>query len=72
MIKNLLFGLGLMSLALASGCATGGNGVIPPQPSVAVSITSPSNAKSTSCNLLRASFDAHIHSLKLNEYGGWR
>jgi len=43
MIKNLLFAVALMSLALASGCAKGGNGVIPPQPSVAVTITSPAN-----------------------------
>ncbi|MGA8538988.1 MAG: hypothetical protein WB566_05780, partial [Terriglobales bacterium] len=43
MIKNFLFGLGLLSLALASGCAKGGNGVVPPQPSVDVSISSPTN-----------------------------
>jgi hypothetical protein len=43
MIKNFLFGLGLLSLALASGCAKGGNGVVPPQPSIDVSITSPQN-----------------------------
>lgn len=43
MIKNLLFAVALMSLALAGGCAKGGNGVIPPQPSVVVTITSPVN-----------------------------
>jgi hypothetical protein len=43
MIKNLLFAIALMSLALASGCAKGGNGVVPPQPTVTVTITSPSN-----------------------------
>ena len=29
MTKNLLFAMALMSLALAGGCAKGGNGIIP-------------------------------------------
>ncbi|HMD16182.1 MAG TPA: hypothetical protein VKH18_05895 [Terriglobales bacterium] len=45
-IKNLLFAAALLSLALAGGCATGGNGVVPPQPAVNVTITSPANANS--------------------------
>jgi len=44
MIKNLLFAAALLSLALAGGCATGGNGVVPPQPAVTVTITSPADA----------------------------
>ncbi len=44
MIKNLLFTAALLSLALTGGCATGGNGVVPPQPAVTVTITSPANA----------------------------
>lgn len=44
MIKNCLFTVALASLALAGGCAKGGNGVVPPPPSVDVSITSPANA----------------------------
>lgn len=44
MIKTLLFTVALMSLALATGCAKGGNGVVPPQPAVTVKITSPSNS----------------------------
>jgi len=43
MIKNCLFTVALASLALAGGCAKGGNGVVPPPPSVDVTITSPSN-----------------------------
>ena len=41
MIKNCLFALALASLALAGGCAKGGNGIVPPPPSVTVTITSP-------------------------------
>ena len=41
MIKNCLFAVALASLALAGGCAKGGNGIVPPPPSVAVSITTP-------------------------------
>ncbi len=29
MIKNLLFAMAVLSLALAGGCAKGGNGIIP-------------------------------------------
>ena len=36
MIKNCLFAAALASLALAGGCAKGGNGVVPPPPSVTV------------------------------------
>ena len=43
MMKNLLFSVGLLSLLLAGGCAKGGNGIVPPSPSVVVSITSPEN-----------------------------
>ena len=41
MIKNCLFAMALLSLALAGGCAKGGNGVPPPQPTVDVTISSP-------------------------------
>jgi hypothetical protein len=44
MIKNCLFGMALLSLALASGCAKGGNGIVPPSPGVSVSVTSPADA----------------------------
>ncbi len=47
MIKNCLFAMALASLALAGGCATGGNGIVPPQPSVAVTITSPADVANT-------------------------
>ena len=43
MIKNCLFAVALLSLALAGGCAKGGNGVVPPPPAIDVSITSPKN-----------------------------
>ncbi|MGA2356703.1 MAG: hypothetical protein ABSG02_19590 [Terriglobales bacterium] len=43
MIKNLLFVAALFSLALASGCAKGGNGISPQSPSIDVTITSPAN-----------------------------
>jgi hypothetical protein len=43
MTRNFLLAMALLSLALAGGCAKGGNGIIPPSPSVAVTITSPSN-----------------------------
>jgi hypothetical protein len=43
MIKNLLFAAAVMSLALASGCAKGGNGVVTPPPAIAVTITTPTN-----------------------------
>jgi len=43
MIKNCLFAMALLSLALAGGCAKGGNGVPPPQPTVDVTISSPKN-----------------------------
>jgi hypothetical protein len=36
MKKNCLFTMALLSLALAVSCAKGGNGVVPPQPSVTV------------------------------------
>ena len=42
-IKNCLFAVALMSLALASGCAKGGNGVVPPPVTIEVAITSPTN-----------------------------
>src|SRR6202158_3027071 len=45
-IKNCLFAMALLSLALAGGCAKGGNGVPPPQPTVDVTITSPKNDNS--------------------------
>jgi len=41
MIKKCLFAVGLLSLALAGGCAKGGNGAPPPPPTIDVSITSP-------------------------------
>jgi hypothetical protein len=41
MIKNSLFAVALLSLALAGGCAKGGNGTGPPPATVDVSITSP-------------------------------
>ncbi len=40
MIKNLVFAAALLSLALAGGCATGGNGKIPPP--VTVTVATPS------------------------------
>jgi hypothetical protein len=43
MIKNCLFAVALLSLALAGGCAKGGNGVVPPPPAIDVAITSPKN-----------------------------
>ncbi len=43
MIKNCLFAVALASLALAGGCAKGGNGIPPQQPSVTVTITTPAN-----------------------------
>ena len=46
MIKKCLFAVGLLSLALASGCAKGGNGVPPPPPTIEVTITSPKNVNS--------------------------
>src|SRR6202521_86496 len=46
MIKNCLFAMALLSLALAGGCAKGGNGVPPPQPTVDVTISSPQNVNS--------------------------
>jgi hypothetical protein len=36
MMKNFLLAVALLSLALASGCATGGNGIVPPQTTVTV------------------------------------
>jgi hypothetical protein len=36
MLKNCLLAVALLTLALASGCAKGGNGVVPPTPTVAV------------------------------------
>lgn len=44
MIKNCLFAMALLCLALASGCAKGGNGIVPPSPGVSVSVTSPADA----------------------------
>jgi hypothetical protein len=41
MMRNCLFVAALLSLALAGGCAKGGNGIPPLQPSVTVSITTP-------------------------------
>jgi hypothetical protein len=41
MIKKCLFAIALLSLALAVGCAKGGNGIPPVMPSVAVSIVGP-------------------------------
>src|ERR1700687_6153115 len=45
-IKNCLFAMALLSLALAGGCAKGGNGVPPPQPTRDVTITSPKSVNS--------------------------
>jgi hypothetical protein len=42
MMKTFLFAVALASLALVGGCAKGGNGVVPPSPSIDVAITSPS------------------------------
>jgi hypothetical protein len=47
MIKNSLFAVALASLALANGCAKGGNGTGPPPATVDVSITSPSNVSAS-------------------------
>ncbi len=47
MIKNCLFAVALASLALAGGCAKGGNGIVPPPPSVDVTITSPAEVANT-------------------------
>ena len=47
MIKNCLFAVALLSLALAGGCAKGGNGVVPPPITIDVTITSPSNVNPT-------------------------
>src|ERR1700692_119673 len=44
MIKHLLFVIALLSLALAGGCAKGGNGVVTRPVTVDVAITSPVNA----------------------------
>jgi hypothetical protein len=41
MIKNCLFAVALLSLALAGGCAKGGNGTAPPPITIDVTITSP-------------------------------
>ncbi len=41
MINNFLFAVALLSLALAVGCAKGGNGIVPPPPSIDVTITIP-------------------------------
>jgi hypothetical protein len=46
MIKNCLFAVALLSLALAGGCAKGGNGVVPPPPAIDVTVTSPPNVNS--------------------------
>jgi hypothetical protein len=46
MIKNCLFAMALLSLALAGGCAKGGNGIVPPPPAIDVAITSPKNVNS--------------------------
>ena len=43
MMKTFLFAAALASLALAGGCATGGNGTHPPPVTIDVAITSPSN-----------------------------
>jgi len=43
MMKNLLFAMALLSLALAGGCAKGGNGVVTVPITIDVAITSPSN-----------------------------
>jgi len=42
-IKNCLFAAALLSLALAGGCAKGGNGVVPPPPAIDVTVSSPKN-----------------------------
>ena len=41
MIKNCLFAMALLSLALAGGCAKGGNGVVPPPPAIDITVSSP-------------------------------
>jgi hypothetical protein len=43
MMKTFLFAVALASLAVAGGCATGGNGVVPPPVTIDVTITSPSD-----------------------------
>ncbi len=43
MIKNCLFAVALAGLALAGGCAKGGNGTVPPPPTIDVTITSPAD-----------------------------
>ena len=46
MIKNCLLAAALLSLALAVGCAKGGNGIVPPPPAIDVTISSPKNVNS--------------------------
>jgi hypothetical protein len=46
MKENCLFAVALLSLALAGGCAKGGNGIVPPQPSIDVEISSPTSVSS--------------------------
>ena len=43
MMKTFLFAVALASLALAGGCAKGGNGVVPPPVTIVVTISSPSD-----------------------------
>jgi hypothetical protein len=43
MMKKCLFAVALLSLALAGGCAKGGNGTVPPPITINVAITSPSD-----------------------------
>ena len=47
MMKTFLFAAALASLALAGGCATGGNGTIPPPVTIDVTLTSPSNTNAS-------------------------
>jgi hypothetical protein len=47
MIKKCLFAAALLSLALAGGCAKGGNGTGPPPITIDVTITSPSNVNAS-------------------------
>ncbi len=41
MIKNFIFAMALLSLALAGGCAKGGNGVVPTVPCQALTALTP-------------------------------
>ena len=67
-MKTFLFAVALASLALAGGCATGGNGTIPPPVTIDVAITSPSDANPRR-DLPDRACDAYGHGIELDDYG---